>query len=372
MGFGVQNLVAIAIGLGIGLIAIRVLGVPAWLIAIVSLPVLVFWHHALGAFVAALTALVRWIRPGGVDESSGIARFLSWLVSVEGVRDGRGGWLDPKPAVAAIRKPPVPKQHAAKDDSPVYRSTSAERFERMSEPAVFLIRERADFVRSRSRLGGFPALPAGVTWPRGRTYPLHFLAEIHLDEVPIPPAPDALPRSGVLFFFVDLSTDGDLEGRVLYAAQHGPDRVSPPEDTPGLDHVADAERGKITLTEIPLRPLTLPLLNPAAIEGFDHQVADSLHHHAIKRHREAILAETENGKPVLHPPRETYIYSMIGGPKLNVANGTDGEGVKLLQIDSDLGLGMQIGDMGVLEFWISENDLHEGRWERAFATASSC
>ncbi len=367
-----KNFIAIAVELGIGILAIRVFGIPAWLIAAITLPILLFWHRVLGAVVGSTIATVRLVRPNGVDEDAWIVRSLRWLVSVEGVRHERGGWMHPENVTFALTGP-GPSPDAPEPDAPeAPQSKSAERFAQMAEPAVFLIRERDGMTRSQSRIGGWPALPAGMDWPEHGGAPLHFLAEIHLDEVPVPPAPDALPRGGVLFFFVDLSDVGDMAGTVRYADTPGAVPVAPPNETPEIWHGKPMADDAKSLKEIHLRPLTLPLLDPGSTATLERDAARALERYAFKRHREAILSEVEGGDPLLHPPRENYMYSMIGGPKLDVANATEGEGVKLLQFDSDEGLGFQFGDMGVLEFWIDEEDARAGLWDRAYTAVSSC
>ena len=352
------NVIAIAIGLGAGIVLIRVAQVPAWIVVLLTGLVLLFWHRVMGALVAGLIGVTRRVWPGGVAETSVIARLIAWLTKVEGVRDSRGGWLAPDVALAMIKRP------GARDDSAPpapQRSKSAERFDALAEPAVFLIRERAP--QSRSRIGGLPHLPGGLDWPAGQ----HFLAEIHLDEIPRRAAPDALPQSGVFFFFADLM-DFD-RGTVLYADAAAETPREPPE---GLHAYWDlAEAGRTVLPAHTVRAIELPLLNPGDID-LDKNGRQALEMHAIQRHREAILAVTDNGAPVLAPPSETYIYSMIGGPKLDIPNPSEGSGVKLLQLDSDAGLGLMFGDMGIMEFWIDEEDLRAGRLDRARLDGSSC
>src|ERR1700752_5223115 len=64
---------------------------------------------------------------------------------------------------------------------------------------------------ARNQLGGRPALPPDIEWPRQHESgtPLHFLAQVELARLPPTPlekdadAP-ALPPSGFLFFFADM------------------------------------------------------------------------------------------------------------------------------------------------------------------------
>lgn len=64
---------------------------------------------------------------------------------------------------------------------------------------------------SPSRLGGLPALPPDINWPRQSQLgaPLHFLGQIDLSQLPTTPLDDTrnapvLPSTGFLFFFADM------------------------------------------------------------------------------------------------------------------------------------------------------------------------
>jgi uncharacterized protein YwqG len=74
------------------------------------------------------------------------------------------------------------------------------------EPGILLHRPYppGKFPDVRSKLGGLPALPATLDWPRGRNpqgedVPLHFLAQVDCGE--LPDLGSDLPTEGMLFFF---------------------------------------------------------------------------------------------------------------------------------------------------------------------------
>ena len=57
-------------------------------------------------------------------------------------------------------------------------------------------------------IGGEPTLPTEIEWPYykapdGTSVPMHFLAQINLDQVPLTSAQTGLPEHGTLFFFYD-------------------------------------------------------------------------------------------------------------------------------------------------------------------------
>jgi uncharacterized protein YwqG len=53
-----------------------------------------------------------------------------------------------------------------------------------------------------SRIGGDPDLPASLHWPDGESEPMSFLLQIRLEDIE-PALPHGMPRSGMLYFFVD-------------------------------------------------------------------------------------------------------------------------------------------------------------------------
>ena len=52
-------------------------------------------------------------------------------------------------------------------------------------------------------------------------------------------------------------------------------------------------------------------------------------------------------------------------------NPSIGEGIRLLQLSSDYGLGYMFGVCGIVDFWIAEEDLRAGRFDRAYG-AMAC
>ena len=119
----------------------------------------------------------------------------------------------------------------------------SERLASSAVPAIALARrfppERA--LATGSHVGGLPALPAGVAWPRmpGNGKPVHFLAQIRCEDLPAID-PD-MPSTGMLFFFARIDDEqiydeGDPldDGRVIYSPS-GPGTVTlPPSDLPEI------------------------------------------------------------------------------------------------------------------------------------------
>lgn len=136
--------------------------------------------------------------------------------------------------------PPVPDK-----EPPVSPIPFEELRARHAKPAVALVRpyppHRAPV--GRSRLGGLPDLPPDVPWPRGpdpesgEDLPLHFLAQIHLDELPW--RPEGFPETGTLLFFARVDETMDWDGgepvRVVYDPTSAGVPTEPPEDVPPIE-----------------------------------------------------------------------------------------------------------------------------------------
>ena len=131
-----------------------------------------------------------------------------------------------------------------KDKERVYTQDEiAAYFDANSDQSAYLIREWGG-QGSFTQIGGLPQLAHDITWPEhpetGK--PLHFLAQINLAEVPITPDTTMLPRTGTLWFFVDLcDCDGETATqRVLYHSECDPawQRAGRPSDLPAIaEHV---------------------------------------------------------------------------------------------------------------------------------------
>jgi uncharacterized protein YwqG len=276
-----------------------------------------------------------------------------------------------------------------------------EEFDRQRQPAIWF-RRRQDGTNALSKLGGRPALPSEIDWPRhGQTgTPLHFLSQIDLSRLPPTPlhnAPGApkLPRRGLLFFFADMVEEmlwGENGGphattRVVFAKKAGPERA-PPDDTPEILHAFGDRAGGFKTGIIEYPPM---LLEPHVIETFSE--ADdpdaSLLVASIEKAIGPLPLFTGPGSwgaIAAAKPRE-YIQELHGRRELNiplhqmlgVATNIQGTAVQLqtagtvllLQIDSDTWLHQEFMfcDMGAAQFWIEATDLTRGKFEKAWGTA---
>lgn len=114
--------------------------------------------------------------------------------------------------------------------------------EQVKLPAIMLHRPYPPtrFPETNSHLGGLPALPPGVDWPRDNDgTPLHFLAQIDCADLPL--MESLMPKCGVFFFFAlidaEMSWAREVDGQrdktcVLFIPAAGHEPSTQPFDLP--------------------------------------------------------------------------------------------------------------------------------------------
>ncbi|HJQ60563.1 MAG TPA: DUF1963 domain-containing protein [Vineibacter sp.] len=127
-------------------------------------------------------------------------------------------------------------------ETPLSDDAIAALYDAAAVPAIWWHRVRP--VRGRmdatSYLGGLPRLTPDLDWPRrqcdGTALPLG--AQIDCAQIPGFPGSAALPRTGTLYFFIDVHVDDDFGwGQVLYSPiATGSLKVSPLPDNPRRFH----------------------------------------------------------------------------------------------------------------------------------------
>lgn len=221
---------------------------------------------------------------------------------------------------------------------------------------------------SASFFAGNPLLDSSLSWPVRNGKPLEFLAQLNLAE--IPPTGHARPAQGLLAFFYDAEDQpwghqpGDRDGTVVL---YSPDPLraravlkpgSPPQppirkplafpQTPWLDFSAtDRER----------------------IEDYYRNTSDELEADAVS---DLYLAHQDLDPPGPHRVLSAPIVVQddmdddlaAAAPLLELPAHTPW--TLLLQLDSDPDLDWQWGDMGVIYFWIPDEDLAAGRFDRVW------
>ena len=236
-----------------------------------------------------------------------------------------------------------------------------------------------------SKIGGRPDLPAGIAWFRhAKTgLPLSFVCQLNFAELRLWDLDRRLPDRGMLYLFYDYSEDGmpwgfdptDSDGWAVYysdAEASGLTRAEAP---------ADLEENGVLFGAASLFfscRMELPHWESSLWEGIS--VSDEV--------RDRLFDWYEKGGEAPISKVLGHSDNIQGGMELEceiIANGLsagDGRGYEearrrglercvgrwslLLQIDSSEELGMEWGDCGRIYLWITEQDLSDRAFEKAW------
>jgi uncharacterized protein YwqG len=233
----------------------------------------------------------------------------------------------------------------------------------------------------RSRVGGTPDLPRGLSWPRRDGVPMAFLAQFDLREVAQVMPEGPLPRKGHLWFFFDMK---------------GWPSGSDPSDAGGAVVLFDAAEASLEAT-VPPPGLAVKAFPACAVSLERYDAIPDLENEPWLEERlgdearvEAYIdtgGYLESGWSADPHTLLGFARSIQGVMELEcqlVSNGIpferrekDAARVKelepgargwrlLLQVASDRNAGMMWGDAGCLYFWIREEDLLAARFDRTW------
>ncbi|MDF2630370.1 MAG: hypothetical protein K0R39_4201 [Symbiobacteriaceae bacterium] len=216
-------------------------------------------------------------------------------------------------------------------------------------------------VPGASRIGGLPDLPSGVEWPhsgQGAT-PLAFLAQVNLAETASYDEDGLLPKSGMLYFFVDAEEPYGFgpADRSRWQVIHSEAVPSAgPSDAPeDLPEESIYKAWAVTFeAQWTLPPYDSPMAEPlhltteetvAYFEATDVETIHRLlgHPQQIQGFVPYEVAMAEQG--LFH----SSLWDTDGG---RAARAQYQDWVLLLQLDSDNATGMMWGDVGRLYFYI--------------------
>jgi hypothetical protein len=183
-----------------------------------------------------------------------------------------------------------------------------------------------------SRFGGDPDLKKGVGWPEHEGRPLHFVAQIVLEEMAPFDLEGLLQRTGRLIFFVGLDPQEDdyaTVARVLWLDDESPVRVPAPKG-------AASPMSAVGLLT-PKGQLALPY--------YEDPVIDALKLNDDERSR-------YHDEVFLGAYPENPVHLLLGYPSYGTPYGVDGHRF-LAQLDSDQRLGFSEGDSETLRFYFA-------------------
>ena len=240
----------------------------------------------------------------------------------------------------------------------------SESFQRMIKPSIRLITERESEKKikiGQTKLGGQPDLPANIEWPYWKEFPMSFIAQINLQEMPnFQTDNEIYPTKGIIYFFYTaypeaMYEDGDFDNnpktsKVLFYDGEINEliRTQPPKK---LSKELQFFSARVT----PRLEWSIPESDSFEVnevlglswgeENYD-KYWEVFKENFSKEYIEGYTSEFHVGMNRLYG----YHDSVQGEHK--------GEGWRLLlQIDSEDSTNMDWDDTGRLYFWIKNNDL---------------
>lgn len=251
--------------------------------------------------------------------------------------------------------------------------------------ALWTLEPHLSSEQNRSRLGGAPLLPPGFEWPSRALRPLDFLLQLDLRAIaPLVP-PGTLPDRGLLTFFYDLDNqpwgfdpkDSDGSKVVL---------ISEPDltEVPGPD-----PQFYLPQRWLDFGPsVTLPTIGSRAYDRlaqccsftdaeldmylqYQDQFERQFYPFPSGLHR--LFGHSSNVQGDMQLEAELVSHGLYCGdssgyndPQRQSLESNADKWLLLLQLDSDEAAGTMWGDVGMLYFWIREDDLEQRRFERAW------
>jgi uncharacterized protein YwqG len=247
-----------------------------------------------------------------------------------------------------------------------------------AEPAIGFTRSTAKMF---SKLGGLPSLPAGEKWPQWKGKPLAFLCQIDLAALPKGTTTYALPSTGVLSIFYDQEQntwgfDPKDAGSwaVMYSAsfeacveQKAPSDLQPEYIYP------EKYLTFTTLSSYPdlydSRIKALKLSDPQ----FDAycELRDGIFSGQPAHHLFGYPSPVQGNDMDLEcqlASNGLYLGDATGynDPRAKTLEAGRKDWVLLLQLDTDDDANMMWGDMGMLYFYIKQDDLAAKRFDRCW------
>lgn len=249
-------------------------------------------------------------------------------------------------------KPPAKRKKNETHDAYVERLLADAPLSKVTRAALEKLRANAVMVRtvkgkaSASRIGGDPDLPVGAKWPVGKSGPLSFIAQFDLAEVAkhVP----ALPRKGLLSFFVDEGADTFLEKAVvLHLTESKLVTTKPP---PSFRRMASGE--------------LLDHGHPACAVEFEP--ARRLVHPSNQVLKKLKWGEGEKGvyEELCNAAMASDHHQLLGWRDLSYDGEQSPRDALLFQCASDHRAKMEWGDLDQLYFYVSRAALAKGEFSR--------
>jgi uncharacterized protein YwqG len=214
-------------------------------------------------------------------------------------------------------------------------------------PAARLVATRAEGTPAVTRLGGAPALPAGMGWPQAGGAPMAFVAQVALSELArvLPSAQSPHGEGHLCFFYSPDAEDESQDKVVIHCAQAG-EIAAIPEKLEKENRFHACSVVVEPYEDLP-EPDELGRLEQATAEKYI-DLREYLSHGGGKTSHK-LFGHADLIQPFELDVKEKWRL--------------------LLQVDTDDAPGMMWGDAGRLYYWIREADLAALRFEQTRVVA---
>jgi uncharacterized protein YwqG len=254
----------------------------------------------------------------------------------------------------------------------------------LARPAVALRPDMASEARALgSRLGGLPALPPSIAWPRHDERSLAFIAQIELATLPEAAFEQGFPREGLLLFFYDTERGAwgcDPKDAGSFAVVHVPQpdavRTDWPVDLPERARYPDC--GLIPEEILALPPWESVLIDDLGLDRAQLDAYLSIFKNAFGDDGWAIRGLLGGYPDQIQGDMMQECEQMSAGVCWGDATASQDLAFRrqarewrlLLQVPSVESAGMNWGggDPGCLYYSIRESDLRARRFERCWIT----
>lgn len=250
--------------------------------------------------------------------------------------------------------------------------------------------EDENIATGQSKLGGKPDLPPETAWPRWENRNMSFVAQIQLGRLPELPIDSPLPADGLLSFFYAVEAmyeearfyEDPATCRVLYTPAEA-FRALERRPLPQLEDTAVFKPNRMSFS----LELSVPTAESAYLESWGLGWNNRATLEDYNRYWDVFLRqfyENMNIKGYLnrllgHPDQiqgdmqrsceiksKRVPVSSVQDPAMRAQQTLDATKWRLLlQIDSEeANTGIMFGDVGRIYFWIHEDDLESGQFDR--------
>lgn len=267
--------------------------------------------------------------------------------------------------------------------------------ERWARPATWFAVDEPGMGRlGQSRVGGTPDLPESVRWPtrvsaEGQTRHLDYLLQVDLADL-APRTPPGLPPAGMLWLFEEWNSPDDRDQLIVYTGEEPLMRTVRPQDD--QYYVDEVIAHTLTFRE----GFDLPRWASDADDAFRTEVAAALHPaepqpddglldeiDALLQQQTRLLANRAFGRffgyaggighsihddAAVHRLDPTALYDWARRQEMDLDSS---RWRNLLTVESDLDIGLVIGDAGYTVVLIHDDDLAASDFSKVFISNES-